>query len=226
MIKKIIIGILAFLLCFSLGFGIPYYLKARPIVENADFYMLQYKGMQNELKSAKLNYEYRVLALDEGSMVEIRRLKKLLEDQRQTLDEAKVLQEELREQLEAVWGKEGLTDFANRDQLLKFLLEDDTDKLPYKLTEWVCSDYVFLLMRNAAQQGFRLYPVLVYNITGYGEITSAHLMCLAVAPTYIDAEKGIQKALYLVEPQTDEIWGAGLLYDESSWVRKIYPFLP
>lgn len=156
-----------------------------------------------------------------------------LEDYRDKIkdieDEKEALRKQLTDELAKVWGNRELQDFESMDSLLAFLVEDDTDKMEYILekgkTEYVCSHYTFQLMRNAADKGYRLYPVFIFSMQGY-YITGSHLMAFAIVEKYIPGLGDEHRVIIAVEPQTDEVTIIGRLYDKDSWIRKWYQFLP
>jgi len=143
----------------------------------------------------------------------------------QVEDEKEALRKQLADELAEVWGNRELRDFDNMDELLMFIVEDQTDKMEYVLergkTEYVCTHYTFQLMRNAADKGYRLYPVVIFSMQAY-YIVGAHTMNFAV----VGEGKYRDRMIVAIEPQTDEVVIIGSLYDQSTWISQWYRFLP
>jgi cell division protein FtsB len=115
--------------------------------------------------------------------------------------------------------------FKSQDELVRFLADDDTDKLTYDDEgSFVCVEYTTLLMRNAAVEGYRIYPTLVAFIDGK-TITSLHTMDFAVVEVRDDDGK-VYEVVYLIEPQNDQWWQFGIWDEPDSWQMELYPWLP
>jgi hypothetical protein len=134
--------------------------------------------------------------------------------------------EELKKLNADIWGKEGLKDFESMEDLYRFLADDNTDKLEWTESgKWVCTDFALQLSKNAAKQGYRLYPTLVIGHNG-NQITSLHVMNFAIVEKFMPSW-GKDKFVIIVEPQTDEAYVFGrVLDDPSKWRTKWYKFLP
>lgn len=117
----------------------------------------------------------------------------------------------------AFWGRpEGLRDFQSLDDLKAWLAQDDTN-------EWIilkpqgpdgeivfndqCEDFALQLQRRAEKAGYRLsfYPMdreEYFQMFGvWLPVGKTHAMNLAI----------IGNEIYLIEPQTDEVWLYGYL---------------
>lgn len=136
---------------------------------------------------------------------------------------------QLEQELQKVWGGNKLRDFPDMATLQHFLADDKTDlisgTMPYIPETYVCSHYAFELMRNAAEKGYRIYPVL--EIASMGNVIyGLHMSNFAVVTQSV-AGYGEKNLIVLIEPQTDEIWLFGSLYDDpATWRKTWYPFLP
>ena len=83
---------------------------------------------------------------------------------------------------------QNLTDFPSRAKLLSFIWNDPTDTLEYG-ERWTCMDYTLRTIKNAEQQGYRIY--FLYDTT------DSHALCMAYT---------VKEARYIIwEPQTDRI---------------------
>jgi len=142
--------------------------------------------------------------------------------------EKEALRKQLTEELAKVWGQRELVDFGDMKVLMRFLAEDDTDQMEYvgvPPAEYVCSHYSFQLMRNAADRGYRLYPVVVISMQGY-KVVGMHMMTFAVVNRCVPQLGKEDKFIVFIEPMTDEITLFGRLHDKSSWISQFYKFLP
>lgn len=102
-----------------------------------------------------------------------------------------------------------LRNYPNKATLLTFIIEDETDALPYT-DRWTCFDYTIRTIENAEEQGYRVYFFYRNNVDG-----TAHAMCMA----YVEKE-----AQYVIwEPQTDQImftWGSNIA-GTPTWLVKL-----
>lgn len=131
-----------------------------------------------------------------------------LEKQKKEITEKQKL---LSQELQKVWANDTmLKDFPDMATLLSFLAEDQTDQIPYVDGKWVCSDYSFQLVRNAAAKGYKLHLVCLYSMWG------AHMMTLAIIEKYVP-HAGKHKYCFFVEPMTDEVLLIGTLHDVEKW---------
>jgi len=84
-----------------------------------------------------------------------------------------------------------LRHFPDKATLYTYIIQDDTDNLPYT-DRWTCFDYTIRTIENAESQGYRIYFFYRNNPDG-----TAHAMCMA----YV-----VDEAQYIIwEPQTDQI---------------------
>ena len=176
--------------------------------------------MQMELKSTEAKVDTRLEYLDEQA-------KRMEKDREQLLAEIR----ELKEQNRAKWGNSGLEDFPDMPTLLRFLADDRTNELEYHLDDvqhdedaWVCADYSFLLMRRAADRGYRLYPVVIFSMQG-NRVVGAHMINFALVERFVPGV-GIDEWIVAIEPMTDETTIIGRVYDNTTWIEKWYKFLP
>jgi len=133
------------------------------------------------------------------------------------------LQKQRVDEVKGKWG--GLRDFHGFEEWQRFVMEDRTDKLQYAEEILDCEDYVAIFTRNAALEGFRVYPLRWVFIEGNRISPFVHRMCeVVVIETMPDGK--VARWLVWYEPQSDEWLKIGLEDDPSSWRDKIIPFLP
>jgi len=118
----------------------------------------------------------------------------------------------------------------SQDQLIQFLVNDDTDKTLYDDAgdDWVCVEYTTLLMANAAEEGIRIYPTIVWFIDSRTyTVIEGHTMNFAIVESTLD-DGTVVEMLYLIEPQSDQWWHFGIWRDKSTWElpAKLFPMLP
>jgi len=186
------------------------------------------------LKKIELEHNYElyswIVTKDAMELADYREtLQKANKEQQEDYDErVEYLEEQiekLKEQNREVWGKEGLRDFESKEALLLFLASDNTDKLEWTDTsKWVCTDFALQLMKNAAKEGYRLFPCLMWAYEG-NTIVSAHYANIAHVDMFLPGH-GEDSFIIAVEPQTDEIFIVGRTLDPTSWRTYFYPMFP
>lgn len=145
-----------------------------------------------------------------------------LEDQREKLTK------QLGKEIRGSWA--GARDFESIEELMQFLIEDDTDKLQYLVEDWDCDDSQLNLMRNsrmvnnAAKRGFRIYPAEAFFISG-NYLYGWHAMVYAIVTKSFPDGKSARMVV-IIEPQTDEVIVLGAEDMPDTWNRKIFEFLP
>ena len=85
-----------------------------------------------------------------------------------------------------------ISKYADIIAIEKFLLQDDTDKIPYNSTNFNCEDYSNLLVRRLIEKGYFACPVSLTFTDGYGHILVAF--------------KTPSNRIYYIEPQSDLIF--------------------
>lgn len=138
-------------------------------------------------------------------------------------EQVELLQKQMVGEVMGEWG--GLRDFNSFEELMRFLIEDETDKLKYAEEAMDCDDYTALLIRNAQVKGFRLYPIRWAFIEGQHINPMVHRLCEAIVEETMPDGK-TARWLVWIEPQSDEWLKIGLEDEPSSWREKIIPFLP
>ena len=122
--------------------------------------------------------------------------------------EITILNEMKRQNYDA-WGSEGLEDFNTMENLLVFLAQDKTDELEWREYEFMCGDFSLVLMKSAAEKGYRLYAMSIFSMFG------GHMMNFAIIEKEWEGEP--HKLVVAVEPQTDELVILGRLSDAELW---------
>jgi len=119
---------------------------------------------------------------------------KLMEDYDNLLEEYNKTQKELER-----WEySRKIRNYADLDEVRKFLEFDDTDEMEYDVEDWNCVDYTNLLIRKLMERGiFACETELVF------EDDTAH------AIVAIETEPG---KIYYIEPQQDKIIPGSWLY--------------
>jgi len=85
-----------------------------------------------------------------------------------------------------------ISKFVDIMAIKKFLLQDDTDKLPYNATNFNCEDYSNLLIRRLMEVGYFACPASLTFTDGYG-----HIIVTFRTPS---------NRIYYIEPQNDMIF--------------------
>jgi len=136
------------------------------------------------------------------------------------LRENRELKVQLKKELRGEWA--GLRDFENRAEFFDFTTSWNS-AIIYKETDFDCTEYSYMLMRDAAEEGFRLYPMILFELEG-NRVVSSHLLCMAVVHETI---QGIEDDwIYALEPQHMIPNLVGRLGDRSSWITKWWKLFP
>ena len=211
--------IICAILILSLVWGWGTYGDA--ISENKDL-----KNQVATLELAQTDWQTSQADLVKAQRLVVKKLNQKINEQERLITE---LQKQLAEQARGGWGGADLKDFPDMATLLHFLADDNTDQKEYIRSPdegeaYVCEHFSFQLMASASEEGYRLYPILIFSYSN-NRIIAKHMMCFAIVEKYISGS-GTHKFIVAIEPLTDETVIVGRLHDVESWIEKWYRFLP
>jgi len=85
-----------------------------------------------------------------------------------------------------------LMEFPSFIALKSWLKEDKTNEIPYKHYTFDCSDFAYMLVKNAVQEGYMMSTQVVFKCKG-NSCGFPHMACTTKIGDW----------LFLIEPQTD-----------------------
>lgn len=115
-------------------------------------------------------------------------------------------------------------DFENIEELVTFLLEDDTNELQYVPEDSDCDDFKTYLMMRAVEKGYRILPCWLWYLDD-NRITGWHSLNYAIVHETTDDGKDV-RVVIVIEPQTDWWFIVGRVDKPETWRDKLFPILP